>query len=86
MFTMLRHLRGVTGKLNKRPRAKGPRWDNEGPLFFKALLVIRLTVELVLKRNRAFAQNLPKPLNSGDAAGVCCLNTPAVGANDGGAT
>ena len=24
--------------------------DNEGPLFFKALLVIRLTVELVPKR------------------------------------
>ena len=45
-------------------------------MFFKALLVIRLAVELVPKRNRAFARNLPKPLNSGDAAGVCCLNTP----------
>jgi hypothetical protein len=38
------------------------------------------------KRNRAFARNLPKLLNSGDAAGVCCLNRPDVGASDGEST
>ena len=30
----LRHRGRVTGKLNERPRAKGPRPEDEGPLFF----------------------------------------------------